>query len=70
LVAYIFLLALSITGIAVLVAFLIGAFRYFASVGNPGAIQDGKDRMAHALLGLAILVLEVNNISFKVTPFL
>jgi len=59
LVAYIFLLALSITGIAVLVAFLIGAFRYFASVGNAGAIQDGKDRMAHALLGLAILVFSV-----------
>ncbi|MDO8558642.1 MAG: hypothetical protein Q7S09_05715 [bacterium] len=59
LVAYIFYFAFSIVGIAVFIAFLIGAIRYFFSAGNPAVVSDAKDRMLHAFLGLAVFLFSV-----------
>lgn len=58
-VAYVFVFALGVTGIAVFIAFLIGAFRYFFSAASPGAIQDAKDRMLHAFLGFLVVITSI-----------
>ena len=57
-VAYIFIFALALTGLAVLIAFLAGALRYFTAAGNPSAVSDAKSRMLHALLGLAVVPMD------------
>ncbi|MDP3963025.1 MAG: transglycosylase SLT domain-containing protein [bacterium] len=59
LVAYIYMFALAIVGLATLIAFLIGAFRYFFAVGSPGAVADAKDRMLHAVLGFFVVIASV-----------
>ena len=46
-VAYTFVFALGVTGIAVLIAFLIGAFRYFFSAASPGGVA--VNTIPHAL---------------------
>src|SRR3989338_10520488 len=66
-VAYIFIFALALTGLAVLIAFLVGALRYFAAAGNPSAVSDAKSRMQHALLGLAVVVFSVITL-FTINP--
>ena len=66
-VAYIFIFDLALTGLAVLIAFLVGALRYFAAAGNPSAVSDAKSRMQHALLGLAVVVFSVITL-FTINP--
>jgi hypothetical protein len=69
LVAYVFIFAFAITGLAVMIAFLIGAFRYFFATGRPGAVADAKDRMIHAFLGLLVLLCSVI-ILYSINPSL
>jgi hypothetical protein len=51
----IFNFSLMVIGLVAFVALLYGGFRYLTSVGNPAAINDAKDQIFSAFLGLIIL---------------
>lgn len=55
LIMYIFILAISISGIAVFLSFLVAGAQWMTSSGNPGKMQAAKERMGSALFGLILL---------------
>jgi len=55
-VKYIFMFAIVAAGLLALLMMVIAGVQWSASVGNPGKMQDAKDKIFSALLGLAILV--------------
>jgi len=63
---YIYRFSLGICGIAALISILIGAIQYVTSAGNSSQIEDAKDRITQALLGVllllaAVLILQIIN---------
>lgn len=54
-VKYIFNFLIWISGVVALGVLIYAGFQYFTSTGNPEAINDAKDRIRAALLGLLIL---------------
>ncbi len=52
---YIFNFAIWISGFIALIVLIYAGFEYFTSAGNPGKIQDAKNRISAAFLGLIIL---------------
>jgi len=55
-VQYIYYFLLGLSGIIALGVLIYAGFQYFTSVGNPEKINEAKDRIAAALLGLLILI--------------
>lgn len=55
-VIYIFNFAIMIGGLLAFLMILIGGVRYLISAGNPAAINDARDQIFSALLGLIILL--------------
>ncbi len=55
-VKYIFNFLIVISGLVALGVIIYAGFQYFTSVGDPGKMQDSRDRILSALLGLVILV--------------
>ncbi len=58
-VKYIYLFALGISGLVALLFMMIGGIMYITSAGNPGKMNDAKDRIVSALLGIVLLLSSV-----------
>ena len=54
-VKYIFNFAIWISGVIALGTLIYGGFKWFTSAGSPERIQDAKDQISAAILGLVIL---------------
>jgi hypothetical protein len=59
LIRYIYRFALGICGIVALISIIIGAFRYASAGGNSSQVEDAKDQITQALLGLLLLLAAV-----------
>lgn len=55
-VKYIYYFAIMISGIIALVVLVIGGLQYVGSIGSPDKLNDAKERMFSALIGLFILI--------------
>jgi hypothetical protein len=55
-VQYIYYLAIGLGIITALIVFVIAGLQYMTSAGNPSKMQDAKERIISALLGLVILI--------------
>jgi hypothetical protein len=55
-------------GIIVFIYFLVGAYELIISSGDKGAVQAGKDKMIHAIIGLILLL--ATFILFRALPYL
>ncbi len=53
---WLYVFAISITGIAAVVTIAIGGVQYIISYGNPGKMTSAKDNITNALLGLLLAV--------------
>jgi hypothetical protein len=47
----------SLSGLAMLVMFLIGGFKYITSAGNPEAAAAGKQTITYAIIGMFLLAI-------------
>ena len=59
LIKYIYRFSLGICGIVALIAILIGAFKYASASGNSSQVEDAKDQITQALLGILLLLAAV-----------
>lgn len=66
-IKYIFTLAMVLSGLIVFGVFLAAGLRYLTSAGNPGAVNESKNRMISAFLG-AIIILSSYLILNTVNP--
>jgi hypothetical protein len=53
-------------GFVAFVFLLVGAFRYLASTGNTGRIQQAKDTVLYSIIGLIVVILARIIISFVI----
>lgn len=59
LIRYIYLFSLGIVGFVALLSILIGAVRYVTAAGNTSQVEDAKEQIKQALLGILILLAAV-----------
>jgi hypothetical protein len=52
----IFAFAISIAGILAVLMIVIGGIQYMTAYGNPGRLQNAKDRIFYAILGLLLAI--------------
>jgi hypothetical protein len=72
LIRYFYEWAIALGGLLVFVALLIAGFQYMSSTGNPAMMQEAKDRIKSAFIGLALLLgswLILNTVNPQLTRF-
>ncbi|KPJ73705.1 hypothetical protein AMJ48_00730 [Parcubacteria bacterium DG_74_1] len=72
LIRYFYEWGISLGGLLVFIALLIAGFQYMSSTGNPAMMQEAKDRVKSAFIGLALLLgswLILNTINPQFTRF-
>jgi hypothetical protein len=72
LIRYFYEWGIALGGLLVFIALLIAGFQYMSSTGNPAMMQEAKDRIKSAFMGLALLLgswLILNTINPQFTRF-